>query len=243
MYHTVYYNLCEAGKKQKSLYKQGKSGLHKHHIIPLHSGGEDIESNLTYLTSREHQIAHFLLWKINKNPNDLRSMKMLGVRLTIHQRSIVGRWCFENDIGIYGASEEERAKWRSKGAKTQKKNKIGIHNPENWPQQKSYAGKISIRSPNNPWSYWATAEGRSKRATMGGNSSGKLPATNGHKTKKFHNSQERENFIKENPDWRVGHHWCNKNSIKGKKWITNGEENTFHDPQKDLPEGWQFGRT
>jgi hypothetical protein len=77
MYSKIYHNLCEQSKKRNLEYKQG-SGLHRHRILPGHSGGLYDENNITYLTVREHIIAHFLLWKIHKNPNDLRSMNMLG---------------------------------------------------------------------------------------------------------------------------------------------------------------------
>ena len=66
-----------------------KSGIHKHHIIPKHRGGKDTVDNFTYLTVREHIIAHFLLWKIHGSPNDLRSMHMLGANLTPKQRKIL----------------------------------------------------------------------------------------------------------------------------------------------------------
>lgn len=44
-----------------------KSGFELHHIFPKGHGGLDNDENLILLTPREHYIAHFLLWKINKN--------------------------------------------------------------------------------------------------------------------------------------------------------------------------------
>lgn len=29
----------------------------------------------------------------------------------------------------------------------------------------------------------------------------------------------------------------------GKKWITNGVENKWHDPKLPIPKGWRYGRT
>ena len=113
IYHNIYYNLCESRKQLK--YKWVKdSGLHRHHIIPVHSGGTDDEVNFTYLTIREHIIAHFLLWKMNNNPNDLRSMKMLGANITPTQRKIIGEYCRDNNIGFFGASKEQKFLWRKK---------------------------------------------------------------------------------------------------------------------------------
>jgi hypothetical protein len=39
----------------------------RHHIIPRAHGGSDDDSNLVYLTGREHYIAHWLLWKIHRD--------------------------------------------------------------------------------------------------------------------------------------------------------------------------------
>ena len=167
LFINIYTNLCESRKSNKEFYKP-KSGLHRHHIIPEHSGGSNEESNLTYLTIREHIIAHYLLWKINKDPNDLRSMNMLGAKLTTEQRQIIGKWCFENKIGYFSDkfSPKQKREWRLKGIHTQILNKVGIFNP-NVLSYKSLGGKASIISPNNPWSYWASLEGQRERASMG----------------------------------------------------------------------------
>lgn len=147
IYSQIYYKLCEDRKQHINKYAHG-SGIHKHHIVPKHCGGSDDSSNLTYLTVREHIIAHFLLWKMFKNTNDLRSMKMLGANLSVHHRRIIGLWCKDNNIGIHGASLEDREIWRSRGIETQK----------NMP---------------NSWYFWSTPEGRKKRASIGGKIGGK----------------------------------------------------------------------
>lgn len=174
IYSRIYSNLCSKGRFLKEQHKKG-SNIHRHHIIPKHSGGTDDDSNFTYLTIREHIIAHFLLWKIHKNPNDLRSMKMLGAKLTYEQRRVVGLWC--------------------------KENKIGFHSDSNWA---SIAGKKSISSSNNPWSYWASKEGRRERASMGGKKAAEMKIN-------------------------VGRVWMNKNGTSKRvkeidvdKYITNG---------------------
>lgn len=144
MYSTIYYTLCEQKKQAKSFWKPG-SGIHRHHIIPIHHDGTDDDTNYTYLTVREHIIAHFLLWKIHKKPNDLRSMNMLGAKLTTEQRRIVGIWCRDNRIGFHSADRKQRAEWSKKGMETQKKS-------EN----------------QNTFYWWSTQEGRKKRASLGG---------------------------------------------------------------------------
>lgn len=144
IYSKIYYNLCESKKQAKKDHKP-YSSIHEHHIIPKHSGGDDSEKNLTYLTVREHIIAHFLLWKIYKNPNDLRAMKMLGAKLSPEKRKIVGEWCRDNKIGFHGSTSEEKRKWAEKGLQTQKNS-----------------------NSKNTFYFWSTEEGRKKRAAMGG---------------------------------------------------------------------------
>jgi len=194
LFINIYTNLCESRKYNKEFYKP-KSGLHRHHITPVHSGGSDEESNLTYLTVREHIIAHYLLWKINKDPNDLRSMHMLSAKLSSKQRQITGKWCFENKIGYFSDkfSPEQKQEWRLKGIHTQMLNQVGIFDPKLLSYHASLGGKASIISPNNPWSYWATKEGQIERAIMGGKSLiGMKCITNGK-----HRTRIRPEFLEE----------------------------------------------
>lgn len=169
IYQKIYTNLCYSRSQLQELWKP-KSNIHRHHIKPKHAGGTEDESNFTYLTIREHIIAHFLLWKIYKNPNDLRSMKLLGARLSSSQRKIIGEWCRDNNIGFFNAPFKLKSSWQKKGIRTQIDNNIGIHTKCQLTRKK-YAilgGKKSIKSSNNPWSYWASSEGRKERASLGG---------------------------------------------------------------------------
>lgn len=144
IYSTIYYKLCESKKQAKDQYGSG-SGLHRHHIIPKHSGGTNEESNFTYLTVREHIVCHFLLWKIHGNINDIRAMKMLGAKLSVEYRKRIGEYCRDNNIGFFGASDEQKYKWRSAA----------------WESQRQ-------RNQDNSFYYWSTEIGRKKRASMGG---------------------------------------------------------------------------
>jgi len=167
---TLYENLCFRGKTRKHRYKIG-SNLHKHHIIPKHSGGVNEDENITYLTIREHKIAHYLLWRIFQNPNDLRSYYMLGGKLTSKMRKIIGKWCVESKIGIFNPKHtpKDKAYWKKRGLdgiKTQIKNKIGIFNPKTRSKYASMGGKASIKV-NQICKYWCSPEGRKRRASMG----------------------------------------------------------------------------
>lgn len=170
IYHTIYHNLCSRNVNKKCLWEQKENGLHRHHIIPKHSGGLDSEDNFTYLTVREHIIAHYLLWKINGNINDLRSMKMLGAELSVNHRRLIGIWCKENEIGFWNQKhEEKRREWRTSGAISQIEKKIGIYDPVNFEKHASLGGKASVASGNNKeWMYWMSPEGQRERASMGG---------------------------------------------------------------------------
>lgn len=211
IYASLYYAICEDRKAKCDQYQPG-SGLHKHHIKPKHMGGSDNEDNFTYLTQREHKIAHFLLWKIYKNVNDLRAMHMLGAELSTEKRRIVGKWCYENKKGMHAMTTEQKSAAAS--AQLQKRIDSGNY---------------------NEWDFWASMDGRRLRASMGGKKSvsgskhvfrnytkeqrveygragGKaaptLPACNDMLgiTKKFHTEEERLMFVFANEGWRCGHH-------------------------------------
>ena len=208
IYYKLYDSLCQRGKLRCEDYGY-KSGLHAHHIIPRHSNGSDDASNLTYLTPREHIAAHFLLWKLYENVNDLRSMNMLGAKLTIEQRRKVGIWCRDNNIGIFGASKEDRKKWRRRGFDSQRdsgsKNTFYYWSTEEGRKERASRGGKKLASPE--FNYWFSPDGHHRRAKMGAAKSAKKPATNGIITKKFHTDIERDRFLVENPEWRSGHHW------------------------------------
>lgn len=183
MYLSIYNNLCQSKKQLKESWAQG-SGLHRHHIIPVHSGGTDEETNFTYLTVREHIIAHYLLWKIYKNPNDLRSMKMLGAYLTSAQRQIIGKFCFDNNIGIFSKQfknnkllQIEKCK---KAALTQKTNKLGTFSDDGRKALASAGGKVGGIKQKTHKVGIHNPENFKKNASLGGKAiRGMIWVTNG----------------------------------------------------------------
>lgn len=210
-YSKLYQNLCESRKSNSSLYGRN-SGLHKHHIIPKHMGGTDEVDNLTYLSVREHIAAHFLLWKIHNTPNDLRSMNMLGAKLTSKQRHIVGKFCHQQKLGVHGVHKEQHQLWGRQSYQKALENGGNSFtywaSPEGRSHRASIAGTASYNSGNNEkFAYWASPEGRVERAKLGGAVSGKKPVTNGIRTIKLKTDADREDFLQNNPGWRRGHHW------------------------------------
>jgi hypothetical protein len=174
MFLQIYNNLCEGNKSRKKDYKK-YSGLHEHHITPKHMGGSDEVHNLTYLNVREHIIAHYLLWKIYKNPNDLRSMKMLGAHLSPQNRKIIGEFCRDNQIGFFSTPIEERKEWIIKGMETQKQDYLN-NNTKNfyyWSTEEGRKERASLggkQRASKEFSYWASENGRKERASLGGKS-------------------------------------------------------------------------
>lgn len=190
MFDRIYSNLCDSNKSRKDDYKK-YSGLHEHHIVPKHMGGTDEDCNLTYLNVREHIIAHYLLWKIYKNPNDLRSMKMLGANLSPQHRRITGEFCRDNEIGLFSTPIEERKEWMSKGIETQKQEYLQ-NNTKNfyyWSTEEGRKERASLggkQRASKEFNYWASNQGRKERASLGGKAhKGKkvmhLPGTKGWK--------------------------------------------------------------
>ena len=76
-YTNAYKFLCESNKHLKEQWKPIGSGLTRHRIIPGHQDGTYDDDNCTYLTLREHYIAHWLLWKINGLTEDRYAYRMM----------------------------------------------------------------------------------------------------------------------------------------------------------------------
>ena len=76
-YNIIYKNLVSSHQHLKEEWKPVGSGLERHRIIPGHQGGTYEESNCTYLTHREHIIAHWLLWKINGLEKDFLAFRLM----------------------------------------------------------------------------------------------------------------------------------------------------------------------
>jgi len=208
MFSQIYSNLCEGNKSRKDNYKK-YSGLHEHHITPKHMGGDNSEENLTYLSVREHIIAHYLLWKIYKNPNDLRSMKMLGANITPQHRKIIGEFCRDNQIGFFSIPVEERKDWRLKGIEIQKREYL-INNTKNfyyWSTEEGRKERASIggkQRASTEFNYWASNEGRKTRASLGGKAHKGKKVMHLPETKGWKRISPEEVDIKLNEGWKFG---------------------------------------
>lgn len=74
-YTKIYYDFMKSRQQLRKLHtygrvpKEDKRKYHTHHILPKSLGGTDNADNLVRLTVREHFLAHFLLYKIDKKNN------------------------------------------------------------------------------------------------------------------------------------------------------------------------------
>lgn len=64
-YETWYKAICARGN-ERYLSKAPKKGYEDHHIQPVSLGGKDTAENFARLTPREHFVAHWLFYKMNK---------------------------------------------------------------------------------------------------------------------------------------------------------------------------------
>nr|ALO20951.1 putative HNH homing endonuclease [Microglena monadina] len=62
--YELFINKCRNKKYPDGIF------LQKHHIIPVHMGGKNDTSNLVLISTRDHAIAHWLLWKLNDSKFD-----------------------------------------------------------------------------------------------------------------------------------------------------------------------------
>ena len=89
IYTAIHDNLVNSRKHLKEEWKPVGSGLERHHIVPRHIGGLDEEANYTYLTHREHIIAHWLLWKLHGRSEDKiahLSMRAKDIKVAYHSK-------------------------------------------------------------------------------------------------------------------------------------------------------------
>lgn len=66
-YIRIYKQIIENARNLESQRLVDKTYVEEHHIVPKCMGGLDVDSNLVYLTAREHFICHWLLFKKYKS--------------------------------------------------------------------------------------------------------------------------------------------------------------------------------
>jgi hypothetical protein len=71
-YQAIYDNLIKQAQASKI-----DGYVEKHHIVPKSMGGTDDASNIVKLTARQHFVAHWLLFKIYKNPSMAKAFRLM----------------------------------------------------------------------------------------------------------------------------------------------------------------------
>ena len=60
-----------------------KRGFHRHHICPLHHGGEDSADNIVYMSPEQHAKEHEKLFELFGKPQDLAAAQMIRKRIGV----------------------------------------------------------------------------------------------------------------------------------------------------------------
>ena len=123
----LHYNKLISSRKE--LTRSKKEGyFEQHHIVPKCFGGTNSPSNLVLLTAREHFLAHWLLWRANK---DRKSAAMFNAmtRTSKNQKRITGARAYEEAklAGVFAQrgktlSEDTKLKIKENNARTGKPN-------------------------------------------------------------------------------------------------------------------------
>jgi hypothetical protein len=200
-YKTIYTNLVYSRQHLKKEWKPIGSGLERHRIVPRHQGGTYEESNCTYLTRREHIIAHWLLWKINQNVGDLNAYRyMRGIAVY----PMLGKF----------HSEETRKKM-SKAAKGKKKSEqhclnIGKSGIGRVPQNK---GKLGI--------FKHSEEAKHKISEAGKRQKGKVISEEARKKMSEAAKRRKRKPLSEETKRKIAESLKGKKHVIKRKWKNN----------------------
>ena len=153
MDYLRHYNLLM--ETRKGLKRDGYT--ERHHIVPKCYGGSNDEDNLVDLTAKEHFIAHWLLWRANR---DKKSSAMFNAMC----RASKGQERYKSSRGYQEAresqritrkgiplTEEHKAKIKANNARTGKPN---WNSGKKWQKSKvecSKCGLITSADLNKRW--------------------------------------------------------------------------------------------
>lgn len=163
-YQRLYHNLVNIHKYLEEQWKPTNSGLERHHIVPRHAGGTDDPDNFTYLTHRQHIIAHWLLWKMHGLVEDLSAWKLMK-----------GMTCYPSRLGAKHTDETKRKMSAAKKGprrphSEETKRKIGLANKGKLTGTKrpiaSTEKMIQTRKRNGTWRKKHTEKHKRKMSEM-----------------------------------------------------------------------------
>lgn len=100
-----------------------KEGLFdKHHIVPKYKGGTDEFDNMITISRTCHTMFHYCNWKLWGNKEDYIAYRGLASQISKEEiikeiSSMTGKRSYENKIGLFSLSIEEKKIASSKGGK------------------------------------------------------------------------------------------------------------------------------
>lgn len=200
---------------QRKVYEKSfgkvEEGYEIHHVVLVHSGGEDDIGNLVALTKEEHRAAHLRLFKESGNFRDLAAYHMIGYNFSEAHRitssaggKVGGRVTKERGNGIFYASNEDKKAWASLGGsasqKTLKERQAGPFYDPALRMASSRKGGLASGS-------FKDVEAQRRRGKKGGvKNAGSVWVNDGTKTFKFRPSENLslEVFLIQNPNIKIG---------------------------------------
>lgn len=190
--------------------------IEKHHILPSSMGGTDEDSNKVMLTTRQHFIAHWMLWKAYENK------EMNFAFWAMRMKATNGKRTFKIPSRVYAKLKEEHSSFQSKrmsesnpmyNEETREKlrlSKLGTsHSDET--RSKMSKSRIGVKKSD---------ETRSKMSQAG---KGK--------------PKSKEHRLALSKVDRSG----NKNSMYGKRWYNDGKQNKIF-IEGTQPSSWVLGK-
>jgi len=148
MNYLKIYNQLITKRVSEPYPKDTPGGREKHHILPKSMGGKNIKSNLVYLSTREHFVAHMLLAKIYPDSGMPHAAWLMACFLR-------GRGMVRINSRTYGTLRKDHANRissnKAKGKATSDKLKGRRQSEEH------IAARTKARSKNGPWHSKETA--------------------------------------------------------------------------------------
>lgn len=127
-YAKIYNKLCARGRTKRELNpEQGRK--ERHHIIPVHFGGEFFEDNITVLTHKEHILAHHILYRLYGFLEDKLAYRMMkGVIRNVWEETQYKDTMKEIVTqNLEKVDRKKQAEASRQAGLRMKENKIGIH--------------------------------------------------------------------------------------------------------------------
>jgi hypothetical protein len=139
-YKNWYDTITSRGKKHR------EPGLERHHIIPRSLGGTDDAENITFITTREHFVCHWLLIKIYSIGEE--HWKMLNaLRMMRAENSNQKRYSTKITSRVYAKLKQEYALLQGERVKGENNPNYGKYWTEEQKQKHSQKIKGRVQPP------------------------------------------------------------------------------------------------